>query len=272
MIEKKCPGCKETGKLESFTKIKPKLLIKPPIYICPYCGAKIRNNIFADILHLIAFFTLMKILFFSGVELTTEYVVTWVLAYIIIVIMISYLLPDFISAKFKKEEYYNVEDIESAQDKKSILPPSNAPEIRVEFKDGDNVIILINSISGVESVYVNGELKHKKRCLSRKSNIAFEHDSNEYLFEIKIKSWLSGTVNIRLIKNKTLIGTARAIAKNAFIINMVSILMVVSIIVLVYFDKYLEIVGVLFFYFLFNLIVKLKIVVSVFTPEESDKR
>jgi hypothetical protein len=73
---------------------------------------------------------------------------------------------------------------------------------KFSFEDEGNVIeAWFSAVSGLEKVYVNGQLVAEQRNLSRKSVNTFSIDGNEYSTGLEIVSALKGPILCTLQKN-----------------------------------------------------------------------
>ena len=95
-----------------------------------------------------------------------------------------------------------------------VEPKSRKHEPRFIFNDGDTEIIFINSYSGVEYVYINGQEVYSQRKISKKSAVEIEYDSNVYRFEIDVKNALLGPVICAFYKNNNMITAKKMVFVN----------------------------------------------------------
>ena len=71
-----------------------------------------------------------------------------------------------------------------------------------DFEDAGHVInVHCSSVSGKESIYLDGELVASKRSYRRKSSMKFTVDENNYEVEFNVVDMLKGETHCTLIKN-----------------------------------------------------------------------
>jgi hypothetical protein len=79
-----------------------------------------------------------------------------------------------------------------------------------DFEDAGHVInVHCSSVSGKESIYLDGELVASKRSYRRKSSIKFAIDENNYEVEFNVVDMLKGETHCTLIKNDVHVKTIK---------------------------------------------------------------
>ncbi len=79
-----------------------------------------------------------------------------------------------------------------------------------EFEDANHLInVHCSSVSGKESIYLDGELVASKRSFRRKSSMTFSIDGDNYEVEFNVVDMLKGETHCTLIKNNLHVKTIK---------------------------------------------------------------